>query len=125
MKFQCQNPECKRLFHYADKLITTTPQFSTTPTVDPNYSATVQVQSNYWATTRESFVCPYYASKDFVEYVEPLPVQEVVSNVFIYDLTSGAQTDLDALLAQGYRIVSRYAKAYFLEKPQEKPAEAV
>ena len=49
-----------------------------------------------------------------------------VESVYIYELTTGPQTALDALLAQGYVITNRYAKAYHLEKPKavESPQEA-
>ena len=64
-------------------------------------------------TVMESSVCPYCFSLDLelVEEQEP-PVE----NVYIYDLTSGPQTQLDGLLAQGYKIKNRYAKQYHLEK---------
>jgi hypothetical protein len=64
----------------------------------------------------ESSVCPFCQSKTFTEYVEPVEVEQV-ENVYVYELGSGPQTVLDGLLAQGYRIVNRYAKAYHLEKP--------
>jgi hypothetical protein len=64
----------------------------------------------------ETDVCPFCQSKTFTEYVEPVEVEQV-ENVYVYELGSGPQTVLDGLLAQGYRIVNRYAKAYHLEKP--------
>jgi hypothetical protein len=66
-------------------------------------------------------VCPFCKSQVITEFVEPTLTPEEIANVYIYDLTSGVQTKLDELLAQGYRIQSRYAKQYFLEKP--KPTE--
>ena len=63
----------------------------------------------------EYHVCPFCMSLNLKEYVEPTTE---VQNVYIYDLTSGAQTKLDELLAEGYVIVNRYAKAYHLEKPK-------
>jgi hypothetical protein len=70
----------------------------------------------------ESHQCPYCKEANFniTEYTEPT---QDVSNVYIFDLTSGPQTALDDLLAQGYKIVNRYAKAYHLEKCKPKPAE--
>lgn len=68
--------------------------------------------------------CPYCGSLDLEEYTpepEQKPTEEIES-VYIYDLTSGAQTELDKLLADGYKIVNRYSKQYHLEKP--KTAEA-
>ena len=47
------------------------------------------------------------------------PVKEAVSNVYVYELTSGSQTELDKLLASGYKIVNRYSKQYHLEKVAE------
>ena len=57
-------------------------------------------------------------SKINLEY-EAIPESlGAVSNVFIYDLTSGAQTELDKMLAEGYVIVNRYSKQYHIEKPK-------
>ena len=67
----------------------------------------------------ETYVCPFCNSKEYKEYTDPQPE---VSNVHIYDLTSGPQTALDALLAQGYVIVNRYSKQYHLEKPKQTEA---
>lgn len=104
MRFQCQNPECsnpntQKLFHYTAKDIVC---------VDDST-----------LSFRETMICPYCQSKDFIEYTEPAPVQEEIQNVYVHDLTTGAQTKLDELLAQGYKIQARYAKQYFLEKPKE------
>ena len=73
-----------------------------------------------WTETK---VCPFCnpINAEISEFIEPAPAQEAVSNVYVYDLTSGAQTELDKLLGQGYKIVNRYSKQYHLEKP--KPTE--
>jgi hypothetical protein len=71
-------------------------------------------------TTNETFVCPYCSSNEYTEIKEQTPDIEAV---YIYDLTSGPQDALNVLLADGYKIVSRYAKQYFLEKPKVEPAK--
>jgi hypothetical protein len=100
MQFQCG--KCKELFHYPAK---------TLKPIDPQ-SGSLSFISN----VIETHVCPFCQSKTFTEYVEPVEVEQV-ENVYVYELGSGPQTVLDGLLAQGYRIVNRYAKAYHLEKP--------
>lgn len=103
MKFQCLNESCKKLFHYPMKIREYEEQM-------PNFE--------------EIQVCPYCRSPDFTEYIEPAPIQEEIANVYVYDLGSGAQPELDKLLAEGYRIVNRFSKQYHLEKPKPKPVEA-
>lgn len=66
--------------------------------------------------TLESCVCPYCKSKNYDELTENPPE---TGNVYVYDLTSGAQTKLDELLSQGYKVAARYSKQYILEKPKE------
>lgn len=66
----------------------------------------------------ETYVCPFCQTKEFEEVKEADPA---VQNVYIYELGTGPQTALDALLADGYVIVNRYSKQYHLEKP--KPQE--
>ena len=75
--------------------------------------------------TIEASCCPFCFSK-FISEIEAEPVVGNVESVYIYELTTGPQTALDALLAQGYVITNRYAKAYHLEKPKavESPQEA-
>jgi hypothetical protein len=61
--------------------------------------------------------CPFCESLDISEFAEPQPD---VSNVFVYNIdVNGEQTALNKLLAEGYKIVARYAKQYFLEKSAE------
>lgn len=66
----------------------------------------------------ETNVCPFCQSKEYEEVKE---ADTAVQNVYIYELGTGPQTALDALLADGYVIVNRYSKQYHLEKskPQE------
>jgi len=105
MKYQCLNEICGKLFLYPAKRETTTP---------------------ITEVKLEVHVCPYCGSIDIEEYTpEPLAqTVEEIANVFIYDLTTGAQTQLDKLLADGYKIVNRYSKQYHLEKPKAKPIES-
>jgi hypothetical protein len=58
-------------------------------------------------------VCPICKSALLREVEEPQPTE-----VYIYDLTSGPQTELNGLLAQGYVVKSVYAKQYHLWKPK-------
>jgi hypothetical protein len=110
MRFQCDKGH---LFHYTAKQT----HFLEPKELVDNEDTTIKVSDSI-----ESSVCPFCFSKFVSEVVEPAPIQEAVSNVYVYDLTSGAQTELDKLLAQGYRIVSCFSKQYHLEKPKEVPA---
>ena len=67
--------------------------------------------------TYEVMICPICDENNekFSEFIE---VADTVESVYIYELTSGPQTELNKLLADGYTIVNRYAKAYHLEKPK-------
>lgn len=65
-------------------------------------------------------VCPICGNLEYSEYTETV---EDVESVYIYDLTSGPQTELNGLLAQGYKILNRYSKQYHLEKPKAKPEQ--
>lgn len=80
-----------------------------------------KVQHIFTATMAEAHgtvktsVCPECHTIHFKEASEPDP-----ANVYVYEFkTSGPQTELDALLTQGYRIVARYSGKYYLEKPKE------
>ena len=99
MRFQCQNQGCQKTFIYPASI-----------------QQASQLEGQEQLALIETHVCPYCRSLDFSEFVESAID---TANVYIYDLSSGPQTTLDGLLAQGYRIVSRYAKAYHLEKPKE------
>ena len=65
----------------------------------------------------ESKVCPFCRSIK-IDLQEPeVPIDVVQpTNVYVYDLKTGANPELDTLLSQGYQIVGRYAKQYNLEK---------
>jgi hypothetical protein len=110
MLFECQNPECNEKFHHAAKQVLN--QFTTLKATDDLPAEVVLTESV------EHYVCPFCKELTFTEFIEPTPAPEEVANVYVYELTSGAQTALDALLAQGYVIVNRYSKQYHLEKPK-------
>lgn len=98
MKYICLNEGCGKLFMHPAK-----------------HSV------NLSGLTTETHVCPYCGSLDIEEYTEQ-PTQTETANVYVYELTSGAQTGLDNLLVAGYKIVARYSKQYHLEKPKEAKA---
>jgi hypothetical protein len=106
MRFQCLN--CDKLFVYA-----------ATVTADRTV-ALIDEPDKESQGTIEYKVCPYCASRDIEEVTpEPtVPTVEEIGNVYVYDLTSGPQKELDQLLADGYKIVNRYSKQYHLEKPK-------
>jgi hypothetical protein len=107
MKYCCLN--CNRIFLHPAKLIETQPSamFS-----DGSRTKIGDAQT-------ETSVCPICLNKTYEEIAE---VAEDIANVYIYDLTTGPQTALDHLLAEGYKIVNRYSKQYHLEKPKEAKA---
>lgn len=72
------------------------------------------------AGTIEKSVCPFCQSLEYAEYTEP---ELQVEAVYVYDLTTGPQTELAGLLAQGYTIKNRYAKQYILEKLKEEKTQ--
>ena len=112
-KFKSENPACGKLFHYAAKLTSTLSASEETAKV-------AEAQGLPLFDSIEVLVCPFCKSKEYTEFVDPVPAPEEIANVYIYELSSGPQTVLDGLLAQGYKIVNRYAKAYHLEKPKAK-----
>jgi hypothetical protein len=63
--------------------------------------------------TVETHCCPFCQSLNFDEIPT---IEKQVEAVYVHELTTGPQTALDGLLAQGYVIVGRYAKQYILEK---------
>jgi hypothetical protein len=107
MKYLCSNPECKKTFlHLAKQTLTYKP-----------------ANSADYPIVLEKYCCPYCKSPDYDEEpTEPVKQQEV-SNVYVYDLTGGAQIQLDKLLADGYVIVNRFSKQYHLEKPKTTESE--
>ena len=66
----------------------------------------------------EYYVCPICITqgRETLTYSEFVESEPQVEAVYVYDLTSGPQTELAGLLAQGYVIKNRYAKQYVLEK---------
>jgi hypothetical protein len=102
MLFECQNPECKKHFHYTAKL---------TEQIIPN-----SIYTGFPVNNTETSVCPFCLSKEFIEYIPPVEPTEQPVNVLVIDLTTGPQLQVDRALADGYKIVNRYAKSYVLEK---------
>jgi DNA-directed RNA polymerase subunit RPC12/RpoP len=94
MKYKC--PDCGKSFMHTAKQIL------------PGMTITEPVL--------EVCVCPFCQSKEFDELTEN---PQETGNVYVYDLTSGAQTKLDELLSQGYKVAARYSKQYILEKTKE------
>jgi hypothetical protein len=86
--------------------------------LDPLTDLLKSLRSTFDLALMEYSACPFCRSKEYTEFIEPTPTPEEISNVYIYDLSSGPQQALDMLLAQGYKIQQRYAKQYFLEKPK-------
>jgi hypothetical protein len=77
-------------------------------------TAHVGLSENEWT---EFTICP--DCDDYNRNISEVPDSaQAIGNVYVYELTTGAQTELDKLLADGYLIVNRYAKAYHLEKPK-------
>lgn len=70
--------------------------------------------------TFEKHVCPECRTHNYSEYVES---QSNIESVYVHELSTGKQTELDMLLADGYKIVNRYSKQYHLEKPKAEPVQ--
>jgi len=109
MKYECLEETCKKQFLFPAKISKPLTEKSGTVILQ-----TMAVQGDMI----ETHVCPYCQSLNIQETTAPT---QGIANVYIYELTTGAQTELDKLLAAGYQIVNRYSKQYHLEKP--KPAE--
>jgi len=109
--FKC---DAGHLFHYPAKYIVN--QYSQ-PKGNPNMVAGLSITAPVITSSIEESVCPECKTLKFSEFVEPTAT---VESVYVYELGTGPQTELNGLLAQGYVIVNRYAKAYHLEKPKAK-----
>ena len=103
MKFQCQNPECKKTFSYSAKL------------TEYNYNGVVNEKTPFIhpgdhvvLSQIEKPVCPFCHSLTFEEYAEPLPKLVSVLSVEI--------ADVDAKLKEGYEVKELYAKSAILIK---------
>lgn len=105
MKFQCENGH---VFHYPAKLLTT--QLPSEETAKVAEKEEIPVFD-----TLETSVCPYPDCQTikFSEYVEPA---EDTEKVLVIELTTCPQIAIDKALADGYKVVARYAKQYILEK---------
>jgi hypothetical protein len=107
MLFQCG--ECKKTFHYPAKQTIPTLNGGLTPITTYMHPA-----DNVITSQIETSVCPFCYSKTFTEEKEA-----DVANVLVVELTTGPQIAIDKALAEGYKVVGRYAKQYILEKPKE------
>jgi hypothetical protein len=110
-KYQCLNPDCKKTFIHSAKLI----EHKAWGEEAIKYANAegIMVIGTFEV---EKAICPFCLQPNFDELTEN---QTETGNVYVYDLTSGAQTKLDELLAQGYKVTGRYSKQYILEKPKE------
>jgi hypothetical protein len=104
MLFECQ--KCKERFHHPAKQT----HFFEPKNIEINEDTTIKV-----GDCLESDICPFCFSKKYAEYIEPTITEQPV-NVLVIDLTTGPQLQVDRALADGYKIVNRYAKSYVLEK---------
>ena len=115
MKFRCNNPECKREFMYAAKKTVGVGENGEEAALFTSIGHGLMIADR----KLETHVCPFCLKKDFDELLpEAKPEQRVVA-VWVHDLTTKEQTDLNGLLQQGYEVVGRYAKQYILEKREE------
>jgi hypothetical protein len=106
--YECLEEKCKKQFLFAAKIIAPIKKIDWRE--GPNI-----VEVTAGVATKETHQCPYCGSLNIQEAKSTV---EDIANVYIYELTTGAQTELDKLLAQGYQIVSRFSKQYHLEKPK-------
>jgi len=84
-----------------------------------NYTTSALPVEQQSKITLEVYVCPFCESNNFVVQEEPI-VTEDVEGVYVADLVSGANPEIDKLLASGWIIKGRFAKQYTLEKPKPK-----
>jgi hypothetical protein len=90
MKFQCKNPECKKTFLYAGKLIAN--------------DVSIGLNTAPIIKSFEIHVCPYCHGLDFEEVVEPLSIEKIVS------VKSVELDKVDEMIGQGYEVKELYAK---------------
>jgi hypothetical protein len=96
MKFQCQNPECKKIFVYAAK--------RTSTEYNPNYSV---------KDLLETHECPFCKSPNFEEYAEPKVIEKISS------VKSVELVEVDEWIAQGYEVKELYAKTATMIKKEK------
>ena len=107
---------CKRTFIYPAKETKTLPMVKITY---PFGCSTDEKTETHEPIIIEKSVCPFCYEPDIAVQEEPLQ-QEKIGNVYVYELTTGPQTELDKLLADGYVPMNRTSKQYVLEKPAAK-----
>lgn len=64
----------------------------------------------------ETYVCPSCHSNKLTE-TKPADA-DAVEAVYVANLTTGPQIEIDNLIAQGWVITGRFSKQYILEKPK-------
>ena len=117
MQYECTS--CKKHFIHTSKR--TTPAAYLNLFKDQNLES---FQKTEEIGTIETYVCPFCFSKEYIEYTEPETTESPI-NVLVIDLTSGPQIAIDRALADGYKIVNRYAKQYVLEKTVKSEATKI
>lgn len=110
MKYTCQN--CGWAFTQPAEII---------KPLNQEGSVAIQVSGMLViSNTIKTFACPRCNSIAYEETEQ----NKAPANVYVYELTTGPQTKLDELLAEGYEVVNRYSKQYHLEKPKIAPSDA-
>jgi hypothetical protein len=112
MKYVCKDSECGKQFQTLAKIV----MYDYTGNLEKEF---VHPTDHLMISQTEYYCCPHCGSQDFDEAPAEPVKQEEICNVYIYELTTGAQTELDKLLASGYKVVNRYSKQYHLEKPKQ------
>lgn len=95
MKYQCQNPTCKKTFIYAAK--------RTSTEYNPNLSV---------KDLLEIHECPFCKSLDFEEYIEPKTIEKISS------VKSVELEKVDEWITQGYEVKELYAKMATMVKKE-------
>jgi len=98
MPYQCSNTTCRHVFIHPAKV-----QSHTTPTVR-NFPSTTSL------TITENTTCPKCGNMEYLEYKEPVTIQNVLAHVQV------SHSEVNNFLAQGYRIVDKYAKEVVMQK---------
>jgi hypothetical protein len=116
MIYVCGNPDCQKHFNHPAKVM----EHRNKETIKhPDMTKELNPIEGDFVET-EFTLCPFCRSVEYTEFVEPI-VEEEVTNVLTIEFGNvGAQLAIDRALADGYKIVGRYAKSYTLEKCKEK-----
>lgn len=127
MKYQCQNPECKKIFIHTAKQTQFAPKKASMEI--KVLSDKLSEESRGWINNQitnavqlaqseliETQVCPFCQSKEYTEFVEPA---EEISSVKSVDLAQ-----VDDYLKLGYKVKELYAKTATLVKMETVPKDA-